>query len=79
MAVTEKDDRLSFCLEAFSRLVRTRQLSFLGKGKSVCIVALKQCLAWDTQGITGDHPSHLGCVFISPRVGQSWHLFPKLL
>lgn len=53
MAVTEKDDRLSFCLEAFSRLVRTRQLPVLGKGKSVCIVALKQCPVWDTQASLG--------------------------
>lgn len=45
MAVTEKDDRLSFRLEAFSRLVGTRQSSVLGKGKSVCIVALKRCPA----------------------------------
>lgn len=79
MAVTEKDDRLSFCLEAFSRLGGNQAVISSGKGE-ICVYCSPEAVPCvGHMGITRDRPSPLSYVFISPPVGQGWRLFPKLV
>lgn len=56
-----------------------RELSVLGEGKSVCIVALKRCPAWSRLPSPGTSLPLSTVYLVVPEWGKGWLLFPKLV